>query len=158
MEEHTDSNPFSQQENSDNSLNSALGVAVMHRRYGVRNAWSEEGRCEQEGGICNVMWPIRQLVYLPDWGGSFLVPPTHLIHHLLFLHTHTHKHTRSHTLFAWGKHHSLLCHLLGPGAWKMAVTGKWLLKTRRGGRIKVEGTEKAGRVELEETLARLGAG
>lgn len=34
----TDSDPFSRQENSDNSLKSALGAAAMLRRYGLSNA------------------------------------------------------------------------------------------------------------------------
>lgn len=91
----------------------------------------EEGGVNKGGwgyrsGICNVMRPIRQLVYLAGvrGGGSTAATP---FHQRILSITYTHTGALS---VCVGKHHSFPCHLLGLGAWKMAVTWKWLLKMR----------------------------
>lgn len=87
--------------------------------------------------ICDVMRPIRQLVYLAGVGGgpdgSYAVPPAHRIHHLPSSHTHTYTHllcSRQDTSFpslspAWTRSMKNGC---------SADTQKWLLKTRGEGK------------------------
>lgn len=83
---------------------------------------------EEEGGvrgwICDVMRPIRQLVYLASVRGPLMAAPAsyqYIVSITLPPYQHAHTHTDIFSVCI-RKHHSLLCHLLGPGAWKMVVT------------------------------------